>query len=238
VSSEVLASYSGGDETVWAVGPDQHLTAAFYRNGAIHTLVVRAIAELTLVAMADAERADADEAFRAALRLRELLKFEFFFSGSSEFRADVEAELALIDPDATIDGDPEEAIGWLRSAHLRVSHLVLRPYLEAYWLVAHQLAALDDEEFDEARLLTDCLRVGHQWALQRRLASEESVTLELFRNALSLARHRDLLVSDDPNLTKRRELFAEELRAAVTGTATIAAMEQVSESATFQGVPQ
>ena len=59
VSSEVLTSYSGGDETVWAVGPDQHLTAAFYRNGAIHTLAVRAIAELTLVAMADAERAGA-----------------------------------------------------------------------------------------------------------------------------------------------------------------------------------
>ena len=200
VSSGVLTSYSGGDETVWAVGPDQHLAAAFYRNGAIHTLVVRAIAELTLLSMADADRAGADEAFGAALRLRELLKFEFFFSGRSEFRTDVEAELALIHPDATLHGGPEEAVGWLRSTHLRVAHLVLRPYLEAYWLVAHQLAALDDEEFDEQRFLADCLRVGQQWALQRRLASNESVTLELFRNALALARHRDLLASDDPNL--------------------------------------
>ena len=107
-----------------------------------------------------------------------------------------------------------------------MAHLVLRPYLEAYWLVAHQLAALGDEGVDEQRFLTDCLRVGRQWALQRRLASEESVTLELFRGALELARHRDLLVSDDPNLNKRREVLAEELRAAVTGTAAIAEMER------------
>ena len=226
VSSGVLTSYSGGDETVWAVGPDQHLTAAFYRNGAIHTLVVRAIAELTLLAMAGGERAGADEAFAEALHIRDLLKFEFFFSGRREFRTDVDAELALIHPDATLDGGPEEASRWLRSTRLRVAHLVLRPYLEAYWLVAHQLAALDDEGVDEQRFLTDCLRVGRQWALQRRLASEESVTLELFRNALALARHRDLLGSGEPNLAGRREVFAGELRAAVTAAAAIAEMER------------
>jgi glycerol-3-phosphate O-acyltransferase len=226
VSSGVLTSYSGGDETVWAVGPDQHLTAAFYRNGAIHTLVNRAIAELTLLSMAQSEHTGADEAFAEALRIRDLLKFEFFFSGRRQFRTDVEAELALIHPDATLDGGPEDGLAWLRSARLRVAHLVLRPYLEAYWLVAHQLAALHDEEFDEQRFLTDCLRVGRQWALQRRLASEESVTLELFRGALELARYRDLVVSDDQNLTKRREVFADELRAAVTSAAAIAEMER------------
>ena len=55
----VLTSYAGGDETVWAIGPDQHLTAAFYRNGAIHTLVHRAIAELTLLAIAQRVNAPA-----------------------------------------------------------------------------------------------------------------------------------------------------------------------------------
>ena len=63
-----------------------------------------------------------DEALRVALRLRELLTFEFFFSGRREFRTDVEAELAVIHPDATLDGGPEEALGWLRSARLRAAH--------------------------------------------------------------------------------------------------------------------
>jgi glycerol-3-phosphate O-acyltransferase len=223
VASGVLTCYSGGEETVWAIGPDEHLTAAFYRNGAIHFLVVRAIAELALLSMAQSDSVgDAEPALAEALRLRELLKFEFFFAGRSQFRTELEAELALIHPDATLDAAPEDTRRWLGAARLRVAHLVLRPYLEAYWLVAHQLAASDDGEFDEERFLDECLRVGRQWALQRRLANEESVTLEVFRTALEVARHRGLVSSDLPNLTKRREAFAEELRGFVDGVAAIA----------------
>jgi glycerol-3-phosphate O-acyltransferase len=223
VSSGVLTSYSGGEETVWAIGPDQHLTAAFYRNGAIHFLVVRAIAELALLSMAEGV-SGAEPAFAETLRLRDLLKFEFFFAGRSEFRAELEAELVLIHPEATLDAAPDDARSWLQAARLRVAHLVLRPYLDAYWLVAHLLTALDDDEFDEPRFLGECLRVGRQWALQHRLANEESVTLEVFRTALELARHRALVTSDLPDLAKRRELFAEELRGFVASVAAIAEM--------------
>jgi glycerol-3-phosphate O-acyltransferase len=97
-----------------------------------------------------------------------------------------------------------------------VAHLVLRPFLDAYSVVAEQLAAADvadaAEEFDEQQFLAGCLRVGRQWALQRRLASEESVSAEMFRTALQLARHRGLIASDDPGLSKRRRAFADELR--------------------------
>jgi glycerol-3-phosphate O-acyltransferase len=225
VSSGVLTTYTGGEETVWAVGPNQHLTAAFYRNGAIHFLVPRAIAELTLLAMAEGIRG-AEPAFAEALRLRDLLKFEFFFPGRAEFRAEIETELSLIDPAATLDASPEDARRYLEAADLRVAHLVLRPYVEAYWLVAHQLAAFDDEEFDPVRFGAECLRVGKQWALQRKLASEESVTLEVFRTALELADHRGLVVSDDLDLGKRREQFRDEIRTVVTALATIAEMSR------------
>src|SRR5690349_11533800 len=36
VRSGVLASYDDGTETVWRIGPGQHLVAAFYRNTAVH----------------------------------------------------------------------------------------------------------------------------------------------------------------------------------------------------------
>jgi glycerol-3-phosphate O-acyltransferase len=64
--------------------------------------------------------------------------------------------------------------------------------------------------------------VGRQWALQRRLASEESVSAEMFRTALSLARYRGLVESDDPALGKRRRAFADELREARRYVAEIA----------------
>ncbi len=97
--------------------------------------------------------------------------------------------------------------------------------VDAYSVVAEQLATADaSEEFDEQQFLTGCLRVGRQWALQRRLASEESVSAEMFATALKLARHRELVMSDDPNLSKRRRDFADELREVRRYIAEIAAI--------------
>ena len=216
VASSVLTCYSGGPETVWGIGADQHLVAAVYRNSAIHVLVVRAIAELALVAVARRQDGSGRSAWDEALRLRDLLKFDFFFARRRDFAAELQAELALIDPGAGQVGaeiSPDDAQRWLERLQPHVAHLVLRPFLDAYWLVAEQLAAADaSEEFDEQQFLARCLRVGRQWALQRRLASEESVSAEMFRTALQLARHRGLIASDDPALSKRRRAFADELR--------------------------
>ena len=44
-----------------------------------------------------------------------------------------------------------------------------------------------------------------------RIASDESVTLELFKTALRLADHRGLLDSETPDLDKLRRAFADEI---------------------------
>ena len=58
-----------------------HLAAAFYRNTIVHYFVGGAIGELALVHAAELRRpADRVDAFWAeAYRLRDLLKFDFFF---------------------------------------------------------------------------------------------------------------------------------------------------------------
>jgi len=79
-------------------------------------------------------------------------------------------------------------------------------------VVGEQLAAVDeDEAVDRSALVDHCLRVGFQWSLQRTLASEESVSGEMFSTALNLAAHRDLLKPGSPHLGKRRREFADEL---------------------------
>jgi glycerol-3-phosphate O-acyltransferase len=234
VASRVLTSFDRGTETIWGIGPDQHLVAAFYRNTVVHVLVDRAIGELGLVAAAEGEDEDGLVAFTAeAERLRDLLKFDFFFSSRQEFASEMSAERAIIDPDA-IEGvrafTPTDARTWLRRAEPLVAHLVLRPYLEAYLVVADRLAAWDDGgPFDEPRFLEECLWVGRQWALQRRLASEESVSLELFKPALALARHRDLVESEQPHLRKRREAFLGEVRETVRRVGVVARLAQAEK---------
>jgi glycerol-3-phosphate O-acyltransferase len=219
-SSGVLNSYDGGNQTVWGICSGQHLVAAFYRNTAIHALVDRAIGEVSVLAATEApgEIGFWQAAWKASLRLRDLLKFEFFFASRRQYAEAMREEMSLIDPQRDwvgADLSADEARMYLRRAQPLLAHLVLRPFLDAYLVVADQLASYGDDEFEEATFLEDCLGVARQRALQRRIASAESISLELFKTALRLARHRGLLETDDLHLDKRRRDFATELADAV-----------------------
>jgi glycerol-3-phosphate O-acyltransferase len=220
VASGVVSVYDAGTEAVWGIGPDQHLVAAFYRNTAIHILVDRAIAELALLAASEAgtDGSVSPAAVRdEALSLRELLKFEFLFSARAQFEKELADEVRLIGPveDTTKQASAVEVRRLLESADLLLAHLVLRPFLDAYHIVADRLAALEDESLDEDTFLNDCLEVGKQWELQRRIASAESRSMELFKTALRLAKHRELIDGPDhADLAKRRQEFADEIATA------------------------
>jgi glycerol-3-phosphate O-acyltransferase len=231
--SGVLAGFDGGTETIWSIAPGQHLVAAFYRNTAVHVLVDRAIGELGLVAaMEDGENGLAT-ANREILRLRDLLKVDFFFPSRREFAREMAAELAVADPrqaEELHEFGPADARRWLTESELLVAHLVLRPFLEAYLVVADRLAAWpDDEPFDPDGFLEECLRLGRQWAMQKRIASEESVSLELFKPALRLAEHRGLL-ADGAEVAKRRADFRDEIQATVRRVAVIAGLHRRDRS--------
>jgi glycerol-3-phosphate O-acyltransferase len=110
---------------------------------------------------------------------------------------------------------------------------VLRPYIDAYSVVAQQLLELPETgPFDEQRFIGQCLLTGQQWALQRRICSEESTSAEMFRTALRLARHRNLVESDVPDVGPRRRDFAEEIRLVQRRIESIAAEAARHESAT------
>lgn len=227
VESGVLTSFRG-ETTVWGVSPRQHLTAGVYRNSAIHVLVHRAIVEL-VIARAARDRQPFD-AWQDSLDLRELLKFEFFFPGRAEYGRQLREELKLIhgrEWTPSTELRHEDACEYLEHMELIVSHLILRPFLDAYAVVADQLAHRGDTgaPFDEDKFLARCLAVGRQWALQRRIGSEESVSSEMFRTALRLARHRDLVDSTGPESQERREAFVREIdnyRARIAQVAAIA----------------
>jgi glycerol-3-phosphate O-acyltransferase len=231
VASGVVSVYDAGTEPVWGIGAEQHLVAAFYRNAAIHIVVDRAIAETALLAAIEGAEGSMDGLVQPtavrdeALSLRELLKFEFLFSARAQFEKELADEVRLLGrvDDTSKAASAADVRGLLEKADVLLAHLVLRPFLDAYHIVADRLAAYDDESFDENAFLAECLEVGKQWELQRRIASAESRSMELFKTALRLARHRELVGGvEDLNIARRRREFADEVAAAVRRVNTIA----------------
>jgi glycerol-3-phosphate O-acyltransferase len=224
VREGIASSFTDGLEPVYGIGPERHLEAAFYRNGSVHFFVNRAITELVLVRAAEEPSSRVvDEAWEEALRLRDLLKFDFFFARKRAYSEEIREELGLLDPDwekRPIDGDAARML--LSGMRLHLAHRVLRPFLEAYQVVADRLAARDpDEPVEEKQFLDECIGLARQYRLQRRLHSPESISKELFGSALRLAANRDLIDPERADIGERRRAFADEISAEVRRVTTV-----------------
>jgi glycerol-3-phosphate O-acyltransferase len=193
VRAKVVTVYDKGVEPVYAVDRGQHLVAAYYRNNAIHWFVNRAILELALLWTSHQEPADPElTGWAEAPRIRDLLKFEFFFPDRDTFEAELRAELDLLAPGAS---DAAEA---LSNSGVLMAHRVLRSFLDAQLVVADRVAAWDPAQpVERSTLLDACDRVGQQMLLQRRLHGPESVSRELFASAIDLEDNFGLLVPAD-----------------------------------------
>ncbi len=175
LSGTVIERYDGGVEPVYYVGPTGRHAASYYRNTAIHFLLGRAIAELA----ARAELADsAGRDMRSfALRLRELLKFEFFFTERDGFAREIEREAQLLARERAMPLTPL----------LAASPRILLDYLESYWVVTETLRRLPpDAPTASAGVLRRCHEIGRQLLLQDRVQSPELFSNSNFANALRL----------------------------------------------------
>ncbi len=221
----VVMRYDAGPEPVYAIGADQELAAAYYRNTIIHFFVDGAIAELALRAAAAAPAAEAEATLWAeAARLRDLLKFEFFFPRRDEYRDRLAEELASNDPEWQERLAAGEGGALLAAMRPLTAHWVLRPFLEAYLVVAEALETRDpDAAATKEGLVEEALALGRQYHLQRRIHSGESVSVVLFATALQLAANRGL-VEPGPEVTARRRALADEIRATLRSIDAIDAL--------------
>ncbi|NQV04985.1 glycerol-3-phosphate 1-O-acyltransferase [bacterium] len=229
VDHGVVSRFDGGNETVYSIGSEQHLAAAYYRNTIIHFFTTGAIAELGLVAASEADTGRLEVFWDNVLELRDLLKFEFFFSGRDDFVVEVTEEIARhsADWEQMVEGSGEGALDVLRSFRPYTAHWALRPFLEAYLVTADVLAIRDYRaKADSKALVSEALALGKQYLLQRRIASPESVSTVLFETAVSLADNQDLLEGEGPDLLDRRVAFASRLAAIARRIDTIEALAQ------------
>jgi len=209
---DIVTVFDAGPEPVYVIAPEQRLTASYYANTVMHFFVNAAIIELSLLDAARADGDGADRFWESVMRLRDLLKFEFFFADKDTYRQDIWNELLHHDnrwPKRVLDGEARELLRELRPLS---AYWVLRPILEAYRVVADALLARSPYvEINDRKFLSECHALGKQYRLQRRIHGDESVSQVLFASALKLARNRNLLDVDDPGTGARRSEFAEEM---------------------------
>tara|TARA_R110001583_G_scaffold174631_1_gene329109 strand:+ start:17857 stop:19761 length:1905 start_codon:yes stop_codon:yes gene_type:complete len=196
--ADVLDCYKGGLEPIYNIRAGSHNIAAYYRNSAIHWFINRAILEVTLLHTSHINNGDEnifDQGWNDAHALRDVLKFEFFFSEKNKFKEEMREEALILDADffAKVQR-AEERRNMLYQAPFLMAHRVLMPFMEAYVIVAELMASKGGGTIsDESLFIAECLSVGRQWVLQYKIRSPESLSQELFKNALKLAKNRDLL---------------------------------------------
>jgi len=220
VAGGVVSFVGEGRDPVWLIGPEHQLAATFYRNSLIHFLLDTALCELAVLRAGESafdpdegSAPDPVDAFWDEIaRLRDLLKFEFYFKERDEHRRQVAAEMARHDPswEARLRSGPAAADELLAGMRPLVSHVVVRPFVEAYRLVADVLVHDSGPVTADSDVVREALGLGRQYVAQHRLRSSESVSALLFQTALQLARNRGLLEGDDQ--AARRAAFLAELR--------------------------
>ncbi len=206
-----ITRVDGGREPVWRIAPEEELTAAFYRNSVIHAFLETSIVEL---ALAHARHVDSDrmEAFWAqAMRLRDLLKFDFYFADSAAFRDNIAEEMAWHDDwEAHVAAGGDQIDAMLFAKRPLMSGAMLRVFFEAYEIVADVLRDAP-ADIGQKELTELALGVGRQYVAQARVCSSESVSTLLFATARQVVADQDL-IAPAPDLAERRIAFRRELR--------------------------
>nr|MDJ0792576.1 1-acyl-sn-glycerol-3-phosphate acyltransferase [Acidimicrobiia bacterium] len=215
----VVSRTDGLTATIYSIGPEHHLEAAYYRNTIIHFFVNVSITELAMAIGVLGDKAMDEEAIvQRAVELRDLFKFEFFFSPRKEFEDEIREEIARYrigshDPSARVEVD----IDAMTPAK---SPVVLRPFLEAYYAVASALETFGSQPVTEKELAAASLAMGKQLFAQGVIRNPEAVSTTLFSTGIELVENRGLLESDHATRSDFQNELEEALRA-VSAVATL-----------------
>ncbi len=211
--SKLVTYVAEGREPVWLIEPEHQLAATFYRN----SLIAFPARHRAVRGGGAAGRGRQDQPGRRVLgrdrlaarpaEVRVLLPGNATSTG-----ARCGEEMERHDPswEQRLQAGPEQADALLPTMRPLVSHVIVRPFVEAYRLVADVLAS-EDAPDDDAEVIRRALGLGRQYVAQHRLRSLESVSALLFQTGLQLARNRGLFEPGD-DLAKRRASFLAELR--------------------------
>lgn len=194
------------------IEPGRRLAASFYRNTIAHHYVVPAAAETAIASARPTPGNSLLDSFHERLgALHGLLEAEFFLPDRESFVAQVTDELSRRVPsweDLLASGDPARVMDQLRPHR---APWTLRHFLEAYLVVAEQLAEAADHQPSDARAFLRSALERSLEDIERGRMSPEAASLPLLSAGLKLAARQHPVAAGGPALWHEEEAPAEVL---------------------------
>ena len=214
--SKILKQQGEGLEAKYVIDTDYYLPANYYSNMSVHHLYRRAFIELAFLEVIKKPKKDRLLAFwTTMMELRDLFKFEFFYSNKATFCDEVEKDLAFLHSswESLLTGSDEDIEALLEEQKVIVAPAILYNYVEAYEVVAHTLQTWNAQQaFDEKIFIQTCLAHGEEMRWQGRIQRIETVSKPFLLNGIRLVKNKDLIPSPKDRKAKALQQFLRELR--------------------------
>lgn len=186
-----------GVNAKYVVHRDHYLQATYYANMAVHHLYHRAFIELALLKIVGLPAKERSVAFWSEIMaLRDLFKFEFFYSKKPQFTNEIEADLKFISSNWQEDifGKNSDIKALLEKQNLLVAPVLLYNYLEAYRVIAHGMQTWpSDQPIQENKFIDYCLFLGEEMHWQGRIRRIEAVSKPFLVNGVRLVNNLGLM---------------------------------------------
>jgi glycerol-3-phosphate O-acyltransferase len=217
LATGVLEATGSGPSRILNIAPDRLSVAIYYSNMAVHHFVIAAFTELALVSCLGSTEAPGPESvWTECRRLRNLFKFEFFFSRNAVFMEQIRQELDALHPDwRSLLQQGDEAIrALLKQNKLLVAAGVLFPFVNAYRVLAEIIDRdAASRVLADAELIALCQASARDDSEQAAVRKSPGLSRALLANAIRVADNRGLRRADGAEGDRERNAFIEELDA-------------------------
>jgi len=195
--ANIIKQVGDGVKAKYTIVSSSYLPATYYSNMSVHNLYHRAFIELALIKNYDRKPTERTIAFwQEIMSLRNIFKFEFFYSNKAHFSDEIEDGLKFLHPEwqSLLTGRAKAIEDLLKKQNIFVSHVALFTYVEAYRVVLHTIYQWDDkEQYNKKHFLEQCLFKGEEMHWQGRIHRVESVSKPFLINAIRLCENMKLI---------------------------------------------
>ncbi|MEM1336838.1 MAG: HAD-IB family hydrolase [Bacteroidota bacterium] len=213
--AHIVQKSRAGQKAQYSIISSEYLPATYYANMVAGHLYHSAFVEMALVKIKDDTSPDRIVHFwEEIMNLRNLFKFEFFYTNKAKFSVEIEEELQRFHKNwRDILSDPKKDVTEiLKKQDLFISRALLLSYLEADKVVCHALNNWDeDDPFNEEEFLELCLFKGKELHWQSRITRLDSVSKPFLSNAYRFAENAGLGLKDQKINTRGLETWMAQL---------------------------